>query len=74
MESPFCPRNALLVVTVNGAVGGIVRKEVHLLLAALALAQAKALRARFGIGTTGPLDAKEDAALRAGARAFHVEK
>jgi len=51
-----------------------VRKEVHSLLAALTPAQAKALRARFGIKTMEPGAAEEEGSLRALARELAMLK
>ncbi len=51
-----------------------IRKEVHTLLAALTPAQAKALRARFGIKTMDPAVAEEGGTLRALARAIALLK
>ena len=51
-----------------------IRKEVHTLLAALTPAQAKALRARFGIKTMDPVAAEEEGTLRALARELALLK
>jgi DNA-directed RNA polymerase sigma subunit (sigma70/sigma32) len=45
-----------------------IRKKVHSVLAALTPAEAKALRARFGIGTLDQAAAAEEGTLRALAR------
>jgi DNA-directed RNA polymerase sigma subunit (sigma70/sigma32) len=52
----------------------VIRKEVHSVLATLTPAEAKALRARFGIKTMDPVGAEEEATLRALARELAMLK
>jgi len=50
----------------------ILRKEVDTFLAALTPAEAKALRARFGIEAMDPVESKDEAALREIARELSI--